>query len=422
MRRLIQISLLIAAIAAAAALLPLGTGVFTRPDAALARVLGVGDAMSRTGGGLAPLQVVVCLLAALALAWTSVVLRPAPLKVLVAGAALAEIAGASWVASLHGVHFSPLPGATAGTAALLLGLAYSLSAGGIRERTLHQLLGDRVSGTLLGELQSAGGIAQLTRDPAESAVLVCEIVNSDDLLESLPANRLAAIHDEILSRLADFLVRRGAILDACDAQGVRVLFPSASRRAPPAVAACEAALDALEHLRHWNVQAAERHQRILDLRLGIDAGPALATLLGPDRRRSVHFLTPMWSNARRLARVNINFGSAIVISSRVYELAGPRIEVRPLDLLQLSEAGAPAEIYELLARQGQFSIEEQARRDSFWKGVIYFREGRYSEALTMFRLGVGGEAPDAPLEFYLERTRYALSTPDAVEPDPLEEL
>jgi hypothetical protein len=40
----------------------------------------------------------------------------------------------------------------------------------------------------------------------------------------------------------------------------------------------------------------------------------------------------------------------------------------------------------------------------------------------MFRLGVGGEAPDAPLEFYLERTRYALSTPDAVEPDPLEEL
>jgi len=50
------------------------------------------------------------------------------------------------------------------------------------------------------------------------------------------------------------------------------------------------------------------------------------------------------------------------------------------------------------------AADEVARRDSFWTGVVYFRERRWNEAFAEFqkaRKSNGRE--DAPLQWYLHR-------------------
>jgi len=48
--------------------------------------------------------------------------------------------------------------------------------------------------------------------------------------------------------------------------------------------------------------------------------------------------------------------------------------------------------------------EHVARRDSFWSGVVLYREKRWAEAYSEFqRARAPGEEDDPPLQFYLRK-------------------
>ena len=62
------------------------------------------------------------------------------------------------------------------------------------------------------------------------------------------------------------------------------------------------------------------------------------------------------------------------------------------------------EIYEPLWLASEARPEHIARRDSFWAGVVLYREKRWAEAYTEFQKARGSdEENDLPLQFYLRR-------------------
>jgi hypothetical protein len=62
------------------------------------------------------------------------------------------------------------------------------------------------------------------------------------------------------------------------------------------------------------------------------------------------------------------------------------------------------EIYEPLWLATEARPEHIARRDSFWSGVVLYREKRWAEAYTQFQKARDPEeGDDPPLEFYLRR-------------------
>jgi hypothetical protein len=61
------------------------------------------------------------------------------------------------------------------------------------------------------------------------------------------------------------------------------------------------------------------------------------------------------------------------------------------------------EVYELLAPKNALSDDERARRDAFWKGIIFYREQQWESALAEFRLAEPEEGQDAAVSFYLRR-------------------
>ena len=70
------------------------------------------------------------------------------------------------------------------------------------------------------------------------------------------------------------------------------------------------------------------------------------------------------------------YGSHILIGPRTFELASKVIVARPIDFLSGANKQERHEIYEPLWLATEAKPEHLARRDSFWNGVVLYREKR----------------------------------------------
>jgi adenylate cyclase len=108
--------------------------------------------------------------------------------------------------------------------------------------------------------------------------------------------------------------------------------------------------------------------------------------------------------ARRFCIANRFYGSRVLIGPRTFELASKAIVARPIDFLSGVDVRERHEIYEPLMLAAEATPEQIARRDSFWNGVVLYREKRWAEAYTQFQNARGPNGmDDAPLQLYVRR-------------------
>lgn len=80
------------------------------------------------------------------------------------------------------------------------------------------------------------------------------------------------------------------------------------------------------------------------------------------------------------------------------------VVARPIDFVSGLNSHDRVEVYEPLCSVGEAGPERVAQRDSFWSGVVLYREKRWAEAYNEFQKARGpDEENDAPLQFYLRR-------------------
>ena len=61
------------------------------------------------------------------------------------------------------------------------------------------------------------------------------------------------------------------------------------------------------------------------------------------------------------------------------------------------------EVYELITHKDQLSEPQRARRDLYWKGVVFFRENLLDRALSAFRETRDKYGSDGAVDFYIRR-------------------
>jgi class 3 adenylate cyclase len=404
--RYLKVTLVCGALAALIAAGFLELGVFRALDAKLSAFLGHGSPapMQR-----AP-QYWAILFCAFGIAWTTIDVPRYLLKVLIAGVVVCEIVTAVWVFNIYGHFFSPFACLTATIVALVGGLIYSRTDAGSRKRVLRQLFGERVSNHMFNALLDSHAPARFDGELREATVLVCEIFNHEALLESLGARNYVAMTNAFLRKAADFLVERGGYLDECDGERLRVVFGVPLPDAQHASRACDAALDLQARLDEVSRECEARWGGHLDFRIGINSGEIVFAAYGSDRLGGVSISGEPVEFARRLCAANTIYGSGILLGNGTFSLAEATVEVRPMELIQRSrENPTREEVYELLAARGELTMEEATRRDLFWKGIVFYREQKWDEALTQFKLARELFPDDGPSEFYIRRVEQLRS-------------
>ncbi len=382
------------------------TGVLARMDVLLWEFLGE---LSSAPMPRPIVQYSVIAVLGFGIAWTTIDINKATLKTIVAAGALFNLVSATWVLNFYYQFFSPFAGILAVTLSFGMGFCYSRSQGGRRKKTLRLMFGDRLSRKSFYALLNSNQQLNFEGDECEASVLVCEIFNHDELMSSLTVADYVAMTNLFLRTASDFLVEKGAYLDECDGESLRVIFGAPLGDPQHAATASEAALELLRRLDNLNRECEVRWNKILEQRIGINSGEIVTAAYGSERLATYSVAGEPVEFARRLCAANTIYGSRILIGSRTYNLAANNIEVRPMEIVRGRDNRLCEEIYELLELKSSLSREEIERRDRFWKGIIYFRENRWDEALGEFEAVIDSDPDDLPAQFYVRRIEHMRS-------------
>jgi class 3 adenylate cyclase len=269
---------------------------------------------------------------------------------------------------------------------------------------LQQMLGDRVSPGTFAKLLDGDAPLNFDGELREATVLVCEIVNHGELLATLRTDSYVAMTNSFLENAADFLVGRGAYLDECDGESLRVVFGAPLPGTEHARTACEASLDLAARLESVNRACLDKWGKVFDWRIGINSGEVIVATYGSRRLGALSVSGEPVEFARRLCAANSIYGTRALIGARTFALAEDAIEVRPMELIQRQpDDTGREEVYELIAHRDQLSEPQRARRDLFWKGVVYFRENLQDRALATFVETREKYGADGAVDFYIRR-------------------
>lgn len=384
-------------------------GVFTRIDQALWNFLG---RVSAPPVNRSIVQYFVLILLGFGIAWTTIDIGRLSLKIVVAIAAFAQVFSLTWVLNLHHVFFSPFPSALAVLLSFAAAFTYSRSEAGERKRTLHLMFGDRISPETFYSLVNSNAPLNFAGEMREASVLVCEVFNQDDLMDSLPTQDYVAMTNLFLRHGSDFLVEKGGYLDECDGESLRVIFGAPLEDANHATVACEAALELVQRIENVNRECDSRWHKTLDFRIGVNSGEIVTAAYGSRRLGTFSVAGEPVEFARRLCSANLVYGSHILIGSYAFQLASEAVEVRPIELVRMREERSREEVYELLGLKHALTDEQIYRRDLYWKGIVYYREQLWDQALEHFHAALSAGGDDHPCEFYIRRIeRMRTGTP-----------
>ncbi|HYR59418.1 MAG TPA: adenylate/guanylate cyclase domain-containing protein [Chthoniobacteraceae bacterium] len=372
---------------------------FARLDLALAQFLKLGA----PGPGNPILQYSLAAALALAIAWTTIDIPRPSLKNVVAFGAFMEVIAATAILKLFGQFFSPFASLAAIAGSFVLGFLYSRSEAGSRKRILRQILGDRVSERTFKNLIDSAEPLNLEGERRDVTIVVCEIFNHDELEDALPAPDYVALTNSFRRNVADLLVERGGYLDECDGESVRVVFGAPHNDVQHASTACESALALEDRLNAVNRECHTIWKQMFDFRIGVNSGEMVLGAYGSRRLGNYSVAGEPVEFGRRLCRANLIYGSRILLGAGTFFFAEPAIEVRPMEMIQRYEDGSREEIYELLGMRDVLSFDELERRDLFWKGVVFYREQLWDEALDLFYSARAPKGADGPVEFYIRR-------------------
>jgi adenylate cyclase len=348
-------------------------------------------------------QYVFVLLVALAVAWLSLSILPRWRSRLLVGLLLVELFVLSWVCSLYRIFFQPIPSVLALAFALAVAEGWSAFLRRDRSYLVRTFFTDRVSKKEFRRLSD--GTTQFDAEPRayEVSVVVCNIGNKLEFAKDSEPAAFAEATAKFIRETAEHLINEGAYLHAADGEGVVAFFGFPVPNGEHAQKAVRVILDMIKNFRERRQDNGENVGK-WDMRAGVSSGTIIAGALKDSQRPLLLAGGEPIDLARRFCALNNFYGSNALIDTPVFDRVSDTVVARPIDFVSGLNSHDRLEIYEPLFLSAEAKPEDVARRDSFWSGVVLYREKRWAEAYNEFQKARGSEEEDdPPLQFYLHR-------------------
>ncbi|MDA7922280.1 hypothetical protein N9B73_11030 [Verrucomicrobiales bacterium] len=358
------------------------------------------------------LEIIVIAMGAVGVAWCVVDVSLPAQKILVALSILFVSLCVSPAMALYNVLFEPFSTMVSVFLAAGAGLVFAGTEKGMRKRVLEETLGDRVSREVFDGILAAPEPPDFAGSLREVTVLTCRLFNHSELRGKLEPTDLMGMNNLFIRSVSNFLKSRGGYLDESGPEMVRAFFGLHGAGEDHAVEACRAALELRSRLKNLSQECETRWFQKLHYGVGIETGEMTVGVYGANQRRSFSAIGADTDYSRRLAHANHRYGSDLLIGPDTFRRVEGRFDFRPMEMFYDPENDVLTEIYQLMGEAGSASEEEKARRDLFWKGVIYLREKKYEEALKHLSKAKNPSADDGPLAFFLGLAQDGISAPD----------
>jgi len=348
-------------------------------------------------------QYVFVLLIALAVAWLSLSILPRWRSRLLVGLLLVEVFVLSWVCSLYRIFFQPIPSVLALVFAFVLAEGWSAFLRRDHSHLVRTFFADRLSKKEFRRVSDGRTAFDPQPKSYQVSVVVCDIASKLAFAKDSEPAAFAETTSKFIRETTAHLIEQGAYLHAADGEGVVAIFGFPTPNSEHAQQAVRVVLDINKKLR----ERREDGEDIFDKR-GICAGISVGTIVAGGLKDSQRPLLLASGEpidlARRFCALNRFYGSTALMDTLIFDRVSDTVIARPIDFVSGLNSHDRLEIYEPLWLAAEAKPEHIARRDSFWSGVVLYREKRWAEAYNEFQKARGSEEEDdLPLQFYLRR-------------------
>ena len=348
-------------------------------------------------------QYVLVLLIALGVAWLSLNNVPRWRAWLLVGLLLVELFGLAWVCSLYRVFFQPAPSVLALAFALLGAEAWSAFVRRNRSHLIRTLFADRISNEQFRRLIDGRISFDVEPRTYNVSVVVCDIGNKLIFAQGGEPAAFTEATAKFIRETASRLVEEGAYIQAADGEGVVGVFGFPAPDPDHTQKAARVVLDMIKSSRERRDDK-ENVAATWDIRAGISCGAFIAGTLQESRHPMLLASGEPVNLARRFCALNRFYGSRALMDTPTFDRVSETVVARPIDFVNGLNSHDRLEVYEPLWIAAEAGPERLAQRDSFWSGIVLYREKRWAEAYAEFQKARGSETEeDPPLEFYLRR-------------------
>jgi class 3 adenylate cyclase len=348
-------------------------------------------------------QYIIILLVAVAVAWLSLRVVPRWRSRLLVGLLLVELFALSWVISLYRVFFQPIPSVVALVLAFAIGEGWSAFLRRDRSSLARTFFTDRLSKKEFRRLSDGTTPFDVEPKAYEVSVVVCDIGNKLEFAEDSEPAAFAEATAKFIRETAAHLTNEGAYLHAADGEGVVAFFGFPVPTTGHAEKAVRVVLKLMKNF-CGRRQEGEEISGNWDIRAGISFGVIIAGALKDSQRPLLLASGEPIDLARRFCALNHFYGSTTLMDTPTFDRVSETVVARPIDFVSGLNSHDRLEIYEPLWLAEEARPEHIARRDSFWSGVVLYREKRWAEAYKEFQKARGTDVEDdPPLQFYLRR-------------------
>lgn len=348
-------------------------------------------------------QYVFVLLVALGVTWLSLSKVPKWYSRLLIALLLVELFALSWVCSLYRVFFQPAPSVLALLLALAAAEAWSAFLNKNRSYLMRTLFADRVSKKEFRRLNAGTVPFDAEAQTYNVSVVVCDIGDKVLFAEGSDPGAFTEAAAKFIRETAARLVEEGAYLQAADGEGIVGIFGFPAPDADHVQKALRVVLDRIKSSRE-RPEDQQDAGGVRNLCAGVSSGTIIAGALKDSRRPVLLASGEPIELARRFCALNRFYGSKALMDTPTFDQVTETVVARPIDFVSGLNSHDRLEVYEPLWPAAEAGPERVAQRDSFWSGVVLYREQRWAEAYSEFQKARGSdEDDDAPLQFYLRR-------------------
>ena len=261
-----------------------------------------------------------------------------------------------------------------------------------RRRQIKQAFGLYVSPAVVDQMVAHPELLKLGGERRELTILFNDLAGFTTLAETLSAEDTARILNEHLTAMTTIVLNYGGTVDKFIGDAVMAFWNAPLDDPEHALHACQAAVDMQADLAK---RRAELGHAGLNMRIGINSGPAVVGNMGSAMRFDYSCIGDSVNLASRLENVNKMYGTGTLVARSTIDAVGGRVPGRLVDRVRVKGKKEPVEIYTLDADAHVVALSDQA--------IEAYRQQDWDRSLTLWQQLVDVSPNDPVARVYLKR-------------------
>lgn len=264
-------------------------------------------------------------------------------------------------------------------------LLISYATEGKQKKYLKTAFRQYLSPEVIEELIANPDRLKLGGERREISIYFSDLQGFTSISEKLSPEDLTGLLNEYLSEMSDIILQYGGTIDKYEGDAIIAFWNAPTAQENHGLRALEAAVVCQQRLAEMRGKLAIRAGCPMYMRIGLNTGTAVVGNMGSRNRFNYTMLGDAVNLAARLEGLNKQFGTYIMCTRATKESAekyGTSLKFRELAEVTVVGKKEAVNIFEPM------TVSEYEQRkddiDIFQKGLLAFREGDFSAAISFF--------------------------------------